>query len=194
MLRGTSKDVTLLIRRQGKQLSIRVSPEGWNQQAVESRTINVQDQRLGYIGIRLFTPDSGNAVRSVVESFSSQGIGQCVVDLRNNPGGYLDAMAVAGSAFTSQVLGWKVRRDGAREPIHSELKPPSRMKIVVLVNGGTASAAEILAEGLRDATGAPIIGSPTFGRGQIQTSREHDSITKKDSHPMCWLLRQQLHR
>jgi carboxyl-terminal processing protease len=124
---------------------------------------------LGYISVRLFTPDSGEQVRQAVNSLTTHGIGKCIIDLRNNPGGYLDAMAVAGSAFTDQTLGWKVRRDGTKEPIHATAKPFKAMQLVVLVNEGTASAAEVLAAGLRDTTGARLVGARTFGRGQIQT-------------------------
>ncbi len=70
---------------------------------------------------------------------------------------------------TDQVLGWKVRRDGTREPIHAAAKPFKTFQLVVLVNEGTASAAEILAAGLRDTAGARLVGAKTYGRGQIQT-------------------------
>jgi carboxyl-terminal processing protease len=129
----------------------------------------VGKQKLGYISIRLFTSHSGEGVREAVDALAAQGIGKCIVDLRNNPGGYLDAMAVAGSAFTDKTLGWKVRRDGTKEPIHAKGKPFIAMQLVVLVNEGTASAAEVLAAGLRDTTGARLVGERTYGRGQVQT-------------------------
>jgi carboxyl-terminal processing protease len=100
---------------------------------------------------------------------ASLGLDGCIADLRNNPGGYLDAMALAGSAFTDQTLGWKVRRDGTKEPIDSPAKPFKAMRIVVLINEGTASAAEILAAALHDSIGAQLVGAKTYGRGQIQT-------------------------
>jgi carboxyl-terminal processing protease len=104
-----------------------------------------------------------------VDVLTTHGIDRCIIDLRNNPGGYLDAMAAAGSAFTDQTLGWKVRRNGTKEPIHATAKPFKTMQLVVLVNEGTASAAEVLAAGLRDTSGARLVGARTYGRGQIQT-------------------------
>jgi len=62
-----------------------------------------------------------------------------------------------------------VRRDGTKEAIHSTAKAFKAMQLVVLVNEGTASAAEILAAGLRDTNGARLVGERTYGRGQIQT-------------------------
>jgi carboxyl-terminal processing protease len=119
--------------------------------------------------VLIFTPDSGEQTRRAVQSLITNGVERCIIDLRNNPGGYLDAMAVAGSAFTDRTLGWKVRRDGTKEAIHSTAKAFKAMQLVVLVNEGTASAAEILAAGLRDTNGARLVGERTYGRGQIQT-------------------------
>lgn len=169
MLRGSSGKIDLAIRRDNKQLQMQVSKKAWIEQAVDSHSFVAGKQQLGYIGIRLFTSDSGEQVRDAVNILTTHGVGKCIIDLRNNPGGYLDAMAVAGSAFTDQTLGWKVRRDGTKEPIHAAGKPFKAMRLVVLINEGTASAAEILAAGLHDTTGARLIGARTYGRGQIQT-------------------------
>jgi carboxyl-terminal processing protease len=169
MLRGNSGKIDLAIRRDSRQIQMQVSKEAWIEQAVESHSFVAGKQQLGYIGVRLFTSDSGEQVRQAVNALETHGIDKCIVDLRNNPGGYLDAMAVAGSAFTDQTLGWKVRRDGTKEPIHATAKPFKAMQLVVLVNEGTASAAEVLAAGLRDTIGARLVGARTYGRGQIQT-------------------------
>lgn len=175
MLRGDSGKIDLTIRRDNRQIQMQVSKESWVEQAVESHSFVAGKQQLGYIGIRLFTSDSGEQVRQAVEVLTSHGVNKCIIDLRNNPGGYLDAMAVAGGAFTGQTLGWKVRRDGSKEPIQSSSPVLTRMQLAILVNEGTASAAEILAEGLRDTIGAKLVGVETFGRGQIQTYVALDS-------------------
>jgi carboxyl-terminal processing protease len=169
MLRGDSGTQKLVLDRDGKKISMDIPMEAWSESAVVSQHFVEGEKQLGYVGIRLFTPDSGKLTRKAVESLSALGVDGCIVDLRNNPGGYLDAMALAGSAFTDQTLGWKVRRNGAKEPIHSSEKPFKTMKIVILINEGTASAAEILAAGLHDTIGAKLVGARTYGRGQIQT-------------------------
>jgi carboxyl-terminal processing protease len=159
LLRGDSGALKVTIRRDGRQLSITIPMAEWNEQAVVSHSFSVNKQHLGYIGICLFTPDSGEQVRQAVNELTTHGIGKCIIDLRNNPGGYLNAMAVAGSAFTDQTLGWKVRRDGTKEPIRATAKPFKAMQLIVLANEGTASAAEVLAAGLRDTTGARLVGA-----------------------------------
>ena len=169
LLRGDAGTLKLKIRRGEKQLLIDIPKSMWQEQPVVSHRFDAGKKHFGYVGIRLFTPDTGQQTRQVVATLVSQGVEGCIVDLRNNPGGYLDAMAVAGSAFTEQTLGWKVRRDGKKEAIHAETKPLKTMRLVVLINEGTASAAEVLASGLRDSAAARLVGSRTYGRGQIQT-------------------------
>ncbi|HTF65941.1 MAG TPA: S41 family peptidase [Edaphobacter sp.] len=169
MLRGDSGSLRLTILRGGERISMDLPMLTWDEQAVVARDFVAGEQHIGSIAVRLFTPDSGEQVRKTVESLAGRNIHKCIIDLRNNPGGYLDAMAVAGSAFTDRTLGWKVRRDDTREPIHAVAKSFPVMRLVVLINEGTASAAEILAAGLRDTTGAQLVGAKTHGRGQIQT-------------------------
>lgn len=169
LLRGNSGTLKMIVRRSGQQLPIKIPIAVWNEQAVVFHSVSTAKQRLGYIGIRLFTPDSGDLVRKAAQALASEGVDGYILDFRNNPGDYLDAMAVAGSAVTDQVLGWKVRQNGTREPIHSAEKALKKTRIVVLVNKGTASAAEILAAGLHDTVGARLVGAATYGRGQIQT-------------------------
>ena len=168
-MRGDFGTVKIVVRRDDRHIAMEIPLAVWDEEAVVSRAFVAGNRHLGFIGVRLFTPKSGDQVRKAVESLVADGLDGCIVDLRNNPGGYLDAMAVAGSAFTDRILAWKVRRDGTKEPIHSAAKPLKVVPLVVLVNEGTASAAEILAAGLRDTTGARLVGAKTYGRGQIQT-------------------------
>jgi hypothetical protein len=67
-----------------------VPMETWDEQAVVSRDFLASEQHIGYIGVRLFTPDSGDQVRKAVESLATHDVRKCIIDLRNNPGGYLD--------------------------------------------------------------------------------------------------------
>jgi carboxyl-terminal processing protease len=168
LLRGNSGMVRMVVHRRGKYMLLKIAREQWQEHAVSSLLIPSHPD-MGYIAIRLFTPESGEQTRKVAQSFAKQGVTKCILDLRNNPGGYLDAMAAAGGVFTDQILGWKIRRDNTREPIRPVAKPHKTLQVVVLVNEGTASAAEVLAAGLRDTLGARLIGTRTYGRGQMQT-------------------------
>ena len=168
-LRGSSGSVGLVVHHQGGTNTLSIPRRREDIQAVGSEKLSSNDRIVGYIRIKLFTAESGQQVREAVRLMTDEGVDRFIIDLRNNPGGYLDAMATAGSAFTHDALGWKVRRDNTREAITSPEVPLSSGRLVVLVNSGTASAAEALAAALRDTRKAVLVGEPTFGRGQVQT-------------------------
>lgn len=94
-----------------------------------------------------------------------------ILDLRNNPGGYLDSATVVLSAFLPEgsTVVWVKSRDGESEEV-TGLEPvvPEELKIVVLVNKGSASASEIVAGALQDDKRATIVGETTFGKGTVQ--------------------------
>ena len=168
-LRGSSGPVKLIVHHQSVTNTLSIPRRREDILSVGSEKLSSNNRTVGYIRVRLFTAESGQQVREAVHRLTDQGAERLIIDLRNNPGGYLDAMATAGSAFTHDALGWKVRRDNTREAITSSVAPLSSGRLVVLVNGGTASAAEALAAALRDTRKALLVGEPTFGRGQVQT-------------------------
>jgi carboxyl-terminal processing protease len=100
-------------------------------------------------------------------------IDRLVVDLRDNPGGFIDsAIDVATEFMENGVVVETVSPDENFEYEAGEGGLATNLQIVVLVNGGTASAAEILATALRDRRGAEIIGEPTFGKDAVQIAFE----------------------
>jgi carboxyl-terminal processing protease len=101
LLCADSNALRLSILRGETQLLIDVPTGAWEEQAVFSTVSERPIQHLGYIAARIFTLDSGTQVRKAGESLASRAVNRCILDLRNNPGGYLDAMAVSGSAACS---------------------------------------------------------------------------------------------
>lgn len=97
--------------------------------------------------------------------------GGIVLDLRNNPGGFLQGSVVVGSDFISE--GVIVKQESSDGRVETYTVDPSRRKLlndklVVLVNGGSASASEILAGALKDRNRAKLVGEKTFGKGTVQ--------------------------
>lgn len=129
----------------------------------------------GYIRISQFADDTGSGVRDAVNALVKQNKGALngvVLDLRNNPGGLLDAAVSVANAFLNSgvIVSAKGRAPDANFERHAT--PGDILNgapIVVLVNGGTASAAEITAGALKDDHRALILGERTFGKGSVQT-------------------------
>lgn len=125
---------------------------------------------VGYIQLTRFSGESRNEVRGALEDLLAQGAQGIVLDLRGNGGGLLAAAVDVADLFLTNkvVVRQESRREGERiERTTGQTVAPD-IPLVVLVDGGTASAAEILAGALRDHERAVLIGQRTFGKGSVQ--------------------------
>ncbi len=160
-------EVTLTLRRDGKPIVFRLERARVAIPTMEARLL---DHRTGYLRLYDFGENSGDEVRRVLESWSRRGVGTVVLDLRDNPGGLLQsAVEVAAEILgPGRVVASAVDARGKREVYRTRGGRERFDRIVALVNGGTASAAEILAGALRDYGRALIVGTPTLGKGTVQ--------------------------
>lgn len=139
-------------------------------QPVRHREFDAQGHRLGYMRISQFSEQVPEQVRQVLAGFVSHGVEGLVLDLRNNSGGLVDAgVAVAGALLDGQPIVETRTRSGLSEGRQALPGQLFRGPMLTLVNGGTASASEILAGALQDDGRSRLLGSRTFGKGLIQT-------------------------
>ncbi len=128
---------------------------------------------IGYLRISQFQNRTGPDLISAISNFQSQGeFNGLILDLRNNPGGVLSAAIEVTDAFINE--GLIVSTKGRDEFLDSKYEATNEtvsadQPIVVLINGGSASAAEIVAGALQDHERAVVIGTPSFGKGSVQT-------------------------
>jgi carboxyl-terminal processing protease len=120
-----------------------------------------------------FSAESPELFRTALNDFIKTGYKYLVIDLRGNPGGYLDAAVTMASYFLPEGAVVVSEHQGKDETIlnHRSLglgSMPSGTKVVVLADGGSASASEILAGALKDQGVAKIVGEKTFGKGSVQ--------------------------
>jgi len=128
---------------------------------------------IGYISIRSFAKTTTTDLDAAIVSLEDQGITKLILDLRNNPGGLLNqAVEVADRFLDSENLivytKGRSEEQNMRFTTRDTIKR-FRLPMVVLVNGGSASASEIVAGALQDLGRAVILGTPTFGKGSVQT-------------------------
>jgi len=129
----------------------------------------------GYIRISTFASRTGASLKEAISILKEENNGSLnglVLDLRNNPGGLLDAAVEVSDTFITKglVVYTEGRIKDSNQKFHA--KPNDLLKgapLVVLVNGGSASASEIVAGALQDHDRAVIIGTKTFGKGSVQT-------------------------
>lgn len=173
-IRGPSgTDVTLTLVREGASAPIVVEITR-TKITVPSVTLTFDgfEESLANIKVNKFSSETNNewdsAVKQILARPNVKGV---IVDLRNNPGGYLQSAITLASDFvpTGTVVVIQETGNGVREEYKSE--KASRLQkfpVVVLINGGSASASEILAGALRDKKSAKLIGEKSFGKGTVQ--------------------------
>jgi len=131
------------------------------------------DDRVGYISLNPVSENSTKEVAQAIDTLLKQGMKSLVFDLRNNPGGLLDQGVAVSDLFLDPgkpIVETRGRAPGSSHEF-SDSKPQTwpRLPIVTIVNGGSASAAEIIAGALQDHDRAVLIGTPTFGKGLVQS-------------------------
>lgn len=133
------------------------------------------DGKVGYIMLNNFTEKAPQEVSDALHKLLESGITSLVLDLQSNPGGLLESAVEIVGLFVDK--GTEVVRTRGRDPKNEKIykttrKPIAReLPLVVLINGGSASSAEIVAGALQDLDRAVIVGQRSFGKGLVQSSR-----------------------
>lgn len=167
---GTSVKLKIYRPDTKKTLELNVVRQTIENQVVKSKMIG---KNLGYIRLTTFMQNNApDKMRTAIEDLEKKGMKGLILDLRSNPGGLLPNAVDIGSMFVDKgPIVRIVDRNGAEE----KLNPNGKMELdkatpmVVLIDGGSASASEILAGALKDSKRAQLIGTKSFGKGLVQT-------------------------
>ncbi|MCS7220397.1 MAG: S41 family peptidase [Anaerolineae bacterium] len=126
--------------------------------------------RTGYIRLAIFTERTADELTKALDDLTKQGVNRLVLDLRHNNGGLLEAAVDVSSTFLRNGVVLYEKRAGDREKVYFVRRRPLVFdgSLVVLVDGATASAAEIVAGALQDHRRALLFGEKTFGKGSVQ--------------------------
>jgi carboxyl-terminal processing protease len=173
-LRGApGSKVTISVRRSGvtdpikyslvrAQIHIRSVPAG-----------TLFDGGVGYISLNPVAETSADELQSEIRAMKGKGMKSLILDLRLNPGGLLDQGVKVADLFLDakqEIVATRGRARGSTKEFYDDARQAwPELPIVVLVNDGTASAAEIIAGALQDHDRAVVVGTPTFGKGLVQT-------------------------
>jgi carboxyl-terminal processing protease len=173
-LRGEpGSNVAIVIRRAGFDEAI---PYKLNRATIHFKSVPAGtefDGGVGYISLNPVQETSAQELRDEMTAMRAKGMKSLVLDLRNNPGGLLDQGIKVSDLFLDpgqEVVSTRGRARGSTRQFFDEGKQfDPTLPIVVLVSEGTASAAEIIAGAMQDHDRALIVGTPTFGKGLVQT-------------------------
>ena len=173
MMRGqVGSHVYLMIEREGeesKEIDLVRDRIALNPVVTQLRT-SPQNVPIGYIRLTQFNANATTELAHAIDSLEKQGAAAYILDLRNNPGGLLQAgIEIARLWLDKGTVVYTVNRQGIQGSFEAYGSPLTRDPLVVLVNQGSASASEILAGALQDNGRATLVGETTFGKGLIQS-------------------------
>jgi carboxyl-terminal processing protease len=162
-------DVTLSLRRAGRQLELTITRDKITMREVTSRML---EDHIGYVALHGFSPASSDQLHDALGGLVSQDATSIIFDLRDNPGGYIDAANKIASEFIKDglVFTQESEADGVKrwEATGDGVATDPSITVVVLVNNGSASASEIVAAALQERGRATIIGQHTYGKNTVQ--------------------------
>lgn len=128
----------------------------------------LKDTKIGYIRIANFNENTGDEFKKKLQELEKEGLQALVLDLRSNPGGLLSSgVEVARELVPKGPIVSVVDKAGRKQVEHSQLEKV-KYPLAVLVNGGTASAAEIVSGAIKDTNSGRLFGEKTFGKGCVQ--------------------------
>ena len=165
-----SKVTLTLVRDGGVPFDVMIVRDTIVSRQVETRVL--AGGSATYVRISGFSDNAARQFEEAIRAARDQGVTKFVVDLRDNPGGYVTAARAIASQFIGDgPIFWEEAADGTQVATNAEpggAATGSEMRVAVLVNGGSASASEIVAGALQDTGRGTLVGQTTFGKGTIQ--------------------------
>jgi carboxyl-terminal processing protease len=182
---GLTKAIDKMRGEPGSEISLTILREGESQpleialNRAEIKITSIKhkliDERFGYVRITQFQENTGADIYAALQKLladSNEGLAGVVLDLRNNPGGVLDAAVAVSDVFINEgtlvYTKGRVSNADTNYPATVDTLMPD-LPLVVLINAGSASASEIVAGALQDHQRAVIMGTQSFGKGSVQT-------------------------
>lgn len=171
LIRGpVNTDVVLTVRRNQQKLNFTIK-----RARIEIHPVRFSYQKnpaggVGYIRLNQFSNNASSEMREAIQDLKKQDVAGFILDLRSNPGGLLYSSAEIARMWMSEgTIVSTVDRKGGEDRLTSGKNRLTDKPLVILVDGGSASASEILAGALQDNNRAVLIGTKTFGKGLVQS-------------------------
>ena len=165
--------VSLTLRRGERTFDLAITRAKIVQREVSSRMLA---GKIGYVALHGFSQKSPDEFRTSLKALLDDGATSIIFDLRDNPGGYIDAAQKVASEFIESGVIFSQESSGGEkkswEATGDGLATDASLPLAVLVNGGSASASEIVAAALKESGRGVIIGQPTYGKNTVQVWTE----------------------
>jgi carboxyl-terminal processing protease len=167
---GTSVELRVFSPGDDAPRSVKLKRERIDVPVARGRTVQRDGRKIGVVELYGFTPGAHGALRREIRKVMGNGAEGIVLDMRGNPGGRLTEAVLVSSIFIEdgEIVSVRGRHRGERTHEAEGDAIDEDIPVVVLVNGGSASASEIVTGALRDRDRATVVGTRTFGKGLVQ--------------------------
>lgn len=169
IISNSKNSVKLTIERNKKNIDISLTPEKIIIESVSSNIFYRDSKKVGYIKIDIFAANTASQFIAMLNKLEENGIDSLIIDVRNNAGGYLSNVATILELFMNNgTTLYKIETKESTTARKDITDDKREYPVVVLVNGSSASASEILATCFKENKGSDIVGTKTYGKGTVQ--------------------------
>lgn len=170
--------VNIIVERNGIELNFDMEIKTLIVPALSSSIKEVNGKKIGYLYLEAFSSTLNTQVESTLLSMENDGIDSLIIDVRYNTGGYLTSCTKIIELFLEkEKLMYSIKSKKTSEDYKDTTETKRDYPIVVLINGNSASASEILASALKYSYGATVVGTKSYGKGKVQTTGELEDGT-----------------
>lgn len=169
---GKSK-IVLTVKRDNEEKDISINLSKVEIPHVSGKVIEQDSKKIGYIKISLFASNSYKQFKNKLDELEKSNIDDLIIDVRDNSGGYLSSVTDICNLFLDKgKVIYQLEDSKGKVKKKDTTKEKRKYNIVVLINGGSASASEILASAIKESYGGDIVGTNSYGKGTVQQTKK----------------------
>lgn len=174
MLKSDSvKTSTIVVKRNDKELTFKVTKENITLFSVSSEMLDNNGKNVGYLSVSIFGQKTYSQFKDALTKLEKQDMDSLIIDLRGNTGGYLSTVTNMLEEFIDKGnVIYQIQSSSGVKQYKTVKASDKKYKIVVLIDGGSASASEIMSSAMKEVYGATLVGQTTYGKGTVQTTRD----------------------
>lgn len=173
MLKSDSvKTSTIVVKRNDKELTFKVTKENITLFSVSSEMLDNNGKNVGYLSVSIFGQKTYSQFKDALTKLEKQDMDSLIIDLRGNTGGYLSTVTNMLEEFIDKGnVIYQIQSSSGVKQYKTVKASDKKYKIVVLIDGGSASASEIMSAAMKEVYGATLVGQTTYGKGTVQTTK-----------------------
>ena len=174
MLKSDSvKTSTIVVKRNDKELTFKVTKENITLFSVSSEMLDNNGKNVGYLSVSIFGQKTYSQFKDALTKLEKQDMDSLIIDLRGNTGGYLSTVTNMLEEFIDKGnVIYQIQSSSGVKQYKTVKASDKKYKIVVLIDGGSASASEIMSAAMKEVYGATLVGKTTYGKGTVQTTKD----------------------